>query len=68
MTCILCNACYYLGDFWSKLIRFVPDRWEWFGENFAKPYFVLMRWSVDLNDRGNCGVWGSPESRGAEHG
>lgn len=57
MNCILCHACYYLGDCWSKLINFIPDSWERIGLLMVKPYHVFMQWSVNLDVRGKCGIW-----------
>jgi hypothetical protein len=59
MNCLLCSGCYWLGHFWARyVVALVPDAWEAIGMAVAQPYFWLMRRSVELNDRGDCGVWG----------
>jgi hypothetical protein len=58
MTCILCKVCFYLGDGLSWLINFIPDSWERIGLAAVRLYQQLMQWSIVLNDRADCDVWG----------
>jgi hypothetical protein len=60
MTCLLCRLCYTLGDWWSKLIHYVPDDWERFGALMIRPYQYFMGVSVRLDDKNKCGMWGEP--------
>lgn len=59
MTCILCKLFYALGDFWSqRFMPLVPDSWDRLGMALVRPYHWFMQWSVNMDDRGGCGVWG----------
>ncbi len=58
MGCLLCRLCYYLGDGISRLVNFIPDSWECLGLASVRVYQKLMHWSIVLNDRADCGVWG----------
>ncbi len=52
----IANACYYIGDAFSRLDIFFQD-WEWFCRLWYKPYSYFMLKSYSIDQKHDFGIW-----------